>query len=77
VKHIPEWVPGAGFKKTARFYAETLTKLVEDPLTFTQSQMDRKDYRHSFASKLLQRGENEEIVKWSSVALYAAGADTV
>jgi len=77
VKHIPAWVPGAGFKKTARYYAETLTRLVEDPFAFTQSQMAGKEYKHSFASKLIQEGENEEIVKWASVALYAAGADTV
>ncbi|CAG8247576.1 unnamed protein product [Penicillium olsonii] len=72
VDMIPFW---AGFKKTARFYAHTLTRLVEEPFAFTKSQM--ADEKHnSFTANLLQQGEDEEIVKWSSVALYSAGADT-
>lgn len=77
MKHIPEWFPGAGFKKTARFYAHTLTRLVEEPFAFTKSEMADEKHENSFTASLLQQGEDEEIVKWSSVALYSAGADTV
>ncbi|KAJ5334140.1 uncharacterized protein N7506_007923 [Penicillium brevicompactum] len=76
LKHIPEWFPGAGFKKTARFYAHTLTRLVEEPFAFTKSEMADEKHENSFTASLLQQGEDEEIVKWSSVALYSAGADT-
>ncbi|KAJ5623806.1 hypothetical protein N7510_000115 [Penicillium lagena] len=77
LRYIPEWVPGASFQRTARYYAETLTKLVENPFAFTKYQMTKKGYQHSFASSLLEQGENEEVVKWTSVALYGAGADTI
>ncbi|CAG8120032.1 unnamed protein product [Penicillium salamii] len=76
LKHLPEWAPGAAFKKTARFYAHTLTRLVEEPFAFTKSQMLQEEHQNSFTANLLRQGEDEEIVKWSSVALYSAGADT-
>lgn len=77
VKYIPEWFPGANFKKIGRQYFDTLTKLVENPLSFTKYQMKEKKERHSFTSSLLNQGEDESIVKWSAVALYGGGADTV
>jgi len=77
VKYIPEWFPGANFKKIGRQYSDTLTKLVENPLSFTKYQMKEKKERHSFTSALLNQGEDENIVKWSAVALYGGGADTV
>lgn len=77
MKHIPEWAPGAKFKKTARFYGHTLKRLVEEPFAFTKSQMADEKHDNSLAASLLRQGEDEDIVKWSSVALYSAGADTV
>ncbi|KAJ5242058.1 uncharacterized protein N7469_000385 [Penicillium citrinum] len=76
LKYIPEWFPGANFKKIGRQYFDTLTKLVENPLSFTKYQMKEKKERHSFTSSLLNQGEDESIVKWSAVALYGGGADT-
>ena len=77
VKYIPEWFPGANFRKVGRYYFETLTKLVESPLSFTKYQMKEKKEKHSFTSALLEQGEDESIVKWSALALYSGGADTV
>lgn len=77
MRYIPDWVPGAGFKKTARYYAETLTRLADEPLAFTKSQMAKGNHQHSFASKLIEEDEDEEVLKWSSTGLYGAGADTV
>ncbi|OQE21680.1 hypothetical protein PENSTE_c011G00749 [Penicillium steckii] len=76
LKYIPEWFPGANFRKVGRYYFETLTKLVENPLSFTKYQMKEKKEKHSFTSALLEQGEDESIVKWSAVALYGGGADT-
>lgn len=77
MKYIPEWAPGSGFKKTARYYLETLTNLVEHPLKFTKYKMSQKSNAPSFVSELLSQGEDEDITKWSAVALYGGGADTV
>ena len=31
VRHVPEWVPGAGFKKKARIWREQVVELAETP----------------------------------------------
>lgn len=77
MKYIPKWAPGSGFKKTARFYLETLTNLAEHPFKFTKYKMSQKSNGPSFVSELLSQGEDEDITKWSAVALYGGGADTV
>ncbi|KAJ5134839.1 NmrA-like [Penicillium atrosanguineum] len=76
LKYLPEWFPGAGFQRIARNHFKTLTKLAENPVKFTKFQMDRGEDQRSFVSTLLQQGEEEEIVKWSAVALYGGGSDT-
>jgi hypothetical protein len=77
VKYIPEWAPGAGFKKTARYYLETLTNLVNHPFKFTKYKMSQESHETSFVSELLSQGEDEDITKWAAAALYGGGADTV
>lgn len=37
VKHVPEWVPGAGFQKTARYYREFVDKTVDTILTVKEN----------------------------------------
>jgi hypothetical protein len=39
VKYIPEWFPGAGFKKLARMWAESLLKAIQDPYDFTKARI--------------------------------------
>lgn len=31
VKYVPEWVPGAGFKRQAREWKQVITSILEDP----------------------------------------------
>ncbi|KAJ5991687.1 hypothetical protein N7451_007411 [Penicillium sp. IBT 35674x] len=77
LKYIPEWMPGARFQRVARDHFATLTKLVENPVTFTKFQMNHDEDRQSFVSTLLKQGEEEEIVKWAAVAMYGGGSDTI
>lgn len=37
VKHVPEWVPRAGFQKTARYYREFVDKTVDTILTVKEN----------------------------------------
>ncbi|KAJ5648513.1 hypothetical protein N7490_004885 [Penicillium lividum] len=76
LKYLPEWAPGAGFKKTARYYLETVTNLVNHPFKFTKYKMSQKSHESSFVSELLSQGEDEDITKWAAAALYGGGADT-
>ncbi|KAJ5421624.1 hypothetical protein N7491_010069 [Penicillium cf. griseofulvum] len=76
LKYVPEWMPGANFQRVAKEHLETITKVAESPVAFTKSQMDRGKDRQCFVSTLLRQGEDEEIVKWSAVAMYGGGSDT-
>ena len=36
VKYIPEWFPGAGFKKMARQYEKRMRKLLDEPFAIVK-----------------------------------------
>ncbi|CAL5872702.1 uncharacterized protein PFLUO_LOCUS6969 [Penicillium psychrofluorescens] len=69
-------MPGANFQRVARDHFQTLTRLLENPVAFTKFQMNRGEDRQSIVSRLLKQGEDEEIVKWSALAMYGGGSDT-
>jgi hypothetical protein len=83
VKYLPEWFPGTGFKRTARNWGQNLIDMTERPYAFVKSQMAQGKYETSFISELLESdtaeldAEEEFVIKWSGMSLYAAGADTV
>ncbi|KAH8704710.1 putative cytochrome P450 oxidoreductase OrdA-like protein [Talaromyces proteolyticus] len=81
LKHIPDWFPGAGFKRTARSWAASLWELSERPFAFVRYQMDTGVENLSFLSQLLQKQSianpnDRSVVKWSALSLVTAGADT-
>ena len=39
VAKIPEWFPGAGFRKTAKEWAKTLNEMVDQPFNLVKSQV--------------------------------------
>ena len=81
MRQLPEWVPGTGFKKLARQWGAELNTVVEKPYAFVKQQMAHGKNHTSYLSRLLEAGESDpEVVftnKWSAMALYTAGADTV
>ncbi|KAF8814222.1 cytochrome P450 [Phlegmacium glaucopus] len=80
LRHVPAWFPGAGFKRTAARWAETVTNMVEAPYQFVKQQMALGTAKPSFTSRLLEElhitAEQEHEIKWSAQSLYAGGADT-
>ncbi|KAG1741078.1 cytochrome P450 [Suillus lakei] len=78
--NVPEWFPGAGFKRLAREWHQTLEEMVDRPYQFVKDQMAAGIAPMSFTSNLLEGRtlsvEEEHMVKWSAVSLYAGGADT-
>ncbi|TFK32278.1 cytochrome P450 [Crucibulum laeve] len=80
LRHIPAWVPGAGFQKTASTWAKTLNEMVDRPHMFVKQQMTTGKADISFTSKLLDEPgvtlEREFEIKWSAGSLYSGGADT-
>ncbi len=83
LQHLPDWVPGAGFKKTAALWHQTLMKMAEWPMRFARMQMANNDEVDCFVtdayktSKGPMSKEDEYVLKWSAASMYIAGADTV
>ncbi|KAG1819138.1 cytochrome P450 [Suillus subaureus] len=77
---VPEWFPGAGFKRLAREWRQNLKEMVDVPYKFVKEQMDAGIAPISFTSNLLEgrtlSAVEDHIVKWSAASLYAGGADT-
>ncbi|KAG0702313.1 cytochrome P450 [Suillus ampliporus] len=77
---VPEWFPGAGFKRIAREWHKTVEELAAAPHKFVKDQMAAGIALESFTSNLLEGRtvsmEEEHIVKWTAASLYAGGADT-
>ncbi|KAG0702315.1 cytochrome P450 [Suillus ampliporus] len=77
---VPEWFPGAGFKRIAREWRKTVDELAAAPYQFVKDQMAAGIAQKSFTSDLLEgrtlSAEEEHLVKWSAASLYGGGADS-
>ncbi|KAG0699228.1 cytochrome P450 [Suillus ampliporus] len=77
---VPEWFPGAAFKRIARECRETLEEMASVPYKFVKDQMAAGIAPKSFTLDLLDgrtlSAEDDYMAKWSAVSLYAGGADT-
>ncbi|KAG2106491.1 cytochrome P450 [Suillus cothurnatus] len=78
--NIPEWFPGAGFKRLAREWSKTREDMVSIPYKFVKDQIAAGIALTSFTSNLLEGRtlsvEEDDVVMWSAASLYAAGSDT-
>ncbi|KAG2153775.1 cytochrome P450 [Suillus bovinus] len=78
--NVPEWFPGAGFKRLAREWRQNLKETVDAPYKFAKDQIAAGIAPMSYTSNLLNgrtlSAEEEHMVKWSAVSIYAGGADT-
>ena len=39
LKYIPDWFPGAGFKQKARYFNQTLQRMIDMPFNMVQQQL--------------------------------------
>ncbi|TDL20094.1 cytochrome P450 [Rickenella mellea] len=79
LRYIPEWMPGAGFKRIAKEWSKTVKESTDKPHAFVRRQMANGKAIPSFTSALLEMNpdaEGEFIVKWSASAIYGGGTDT-
>ncbi|KAG9497133.1 hypothetical protein J7337_011925 [Fusarium musae] len=70
--YVPDWVPGANFKRLAKKWSSELDDLTEMPYAFSKHQHALGKQDNSFASRLLEIEDSTE----EAMSLYAAGADT-
>ncbi|KAI1132575.1 cytochrome P450 [Nemania abortiva] len=80
LRKLPDWVPGAGFKKLAHQWASELSDVAEKPYAFVKHQMAQGRHKASFTSHLIEMGdtskEGNDLSKWSAASIYSAGSDT-
>ncbi|KAG2070224.1 cytochrome P450 [Suillus decipiens] len=78
--NVPEWFPGAGFKRLARAWSKAREDMVTIPYKLVKDQMTAGIAPTSFTSNLLEgctvSAEEDDMVMWSAASLYAAGSDT-
>ncbi|KAL4994465.1 cytochrome P450 [Aspergillus recurvatus] len=82
LKHVPTWLPGAGFRRTAQLLKRDLQSLADLPFGFVKQQIKSGIAGVSYLSNLLEAkdipsGSQEETdIKWSAVSLYFGGSDS-
>lgn len=84
MKYLPDWFPGAGFKRIAKEWKANLDAVVDTPYSLVQRQIKDGNQKPSYLSNIFQKtgypeagSEEELIIKWSAASLYTGGADTV
>ncbi|KAF8648401.1 hypothetical protein AX16_006310 [Volvariella volvacea WC 439] len=78
LRYVPDWFPGAEFKKVAREHAKLIQRTANEPFNWTKSQMEIRAV-HSFVSDNLDEkleGEALDRLKWCASAMYGGGGDT-
>ncbi|KAH8901213.1 cytochrome P450 [Thozetella sp. PMI_491] len=82
IRYLPDWVPGTGFKRTARDWGRELEESVNVPLQFVEHQMRSDQHKSSYVSELIgtsnrrMSAEEHDNIRYSAGTLYAGGSDT-
>ncbi|KAI0097574.1 cytochrome P450 [Nemania sp. FL0031] len=82
LKYIPEWLPGAGWKRSVREWRATLKETCERPLKFAEQRIIHGTAEKSFVKDFHDdKGGNftpddYHALKWNAFTMYGAGSDT-
>lgn len=83
MKYIPEWFPGAQFKRKARQWRKLSEAMINAPYDMAKGKFDEGNAEPCFVSACLEQnktasgqGLSEELIKDTAAVAYAAGADT-
>ncbi|KAF5586798.1 oxidoreductase [Fusarium subglutinans] len=82
LRYIPEWMPGAGFKKTAKLFRQHLLQNVQDPYQYVRDQMTSGKDDVSYVAGLIKDvhrkidPEEESVIAWTAASMMNAGTDT-
>ncbi|KAF4422100.1 O-methylsterigmatocystin oxidoreductase [Fusarium acutatum] len=82
LRYIPEWVPGAGFKRTAKLFRQHLLQNVQDPYQYVKDQMANGKDDVSYVAGLIKDihrkidPEEESVIAWTAASMMNAGTDT-
>ncbi|KAJ0268694.1 hypothetical protein CBS470a_013809 [Colletotrichum nupharicola] len=80
LRYVPEWFPGAGWKKIANKWAAELKETVDTGYKFVEDQMASGKKNDSYLSRAMSSSEdtpeNVHNNKWTAASLFGGGADT-
>ncbi|KAF8748675.1 cytochrome P450 [Rhizoctonia solani] len=88
LRYLPDWLPGTGWKKTAKAWSEEKDEMINAPFYWTKQRMTSGSAPHSIVGSLLgdlqnnsnlklnHAEEEEDIIKWVAGNMFGAGADT-
>ncbi|KAJ7118254.1 cytochrome P450 [Mycena epipterygia] len=83
LKHVPDWFPGAGFKRQAKEWSQLGRALEDRPFAEVKRQLALGTASHSFARESLRNLSessdiyyDEETIKATAASMYLAGSDT-
>ena len=71
VQHLPEWFPGAGFKRYAKICRKLTRQLRDLPFDFVKKQMAEGIAPHSVVLEMIERNEEEVVIKSVAGTTYA------
>ncbi|KAH9049218.1 cytochrome P450 [Lactarius deliciosus] len=80
LRHVPEWFPGAGWKKLGREWRADTYKVVDTPFEYTQQRRAAGLSGTSFVDAYSNDGMSEndaDILKWGAASIYFGGSDTM
>ncbi|KAI0069230.1 cytochrome P450 [Artomyces pyxidatus] len=80
LKHIPAWMPGGGFKRTAKECYKTSQKMVDIPFQTAKKELEDGMALPSFFTMNMEGKHlseyDEDSLKWAAGSFYAGGTDT-
>ncbi|KAJ7272073.1 cytochrome P450 [Mycena haematopus] len=79
LKYVPSCMPGAGFQRKAKLWANRRAEVAEQPFNLVKKQLAQGSAQDSFVSILLRENLSEEEVaylKWAAHSTYGGAADT-
>ncbi|KDQ21084.1 hypothetical protein BOTBODRAFT_62111 [Botryobasidium botryosum FD-172 SS1] len=76
LRYIPDWFPGANFKRVAASGKIAYLEMINRPVKSVKAKMAAGTFEPSITSELLERGEDEDVVKKMNGSIYSAATDT-
>ncbi|KAF7354037.1 Cytochrome P450 [Mycena venus] len=77
LRYLPEWLPGGGFKTTARKWSKHLHGTVDAGLGYVKKQMAAGAAETSFVStQLEEKCHDDYLIKWAATSIQEGGSDT-
>jgi cytochrome P450 len=81
LKHLPDWFPGASFKRKAKEWKAKMEEFTDKPYEWMKNELANGTARPSFCSSILEEdgklNEQDEFdLKWTANSMYSASLDT-